>query len=64
MVMRDTEKEAWNLSINIEVKRLMQIHCVNTKQEISTLTESLYVKYMEENNVLDSSRESNNTTRQ
>lgn len=41
-------KVPWNLSVNQKLKRLMQIHCAETGQEISALTETLYVQFLKE----------------
>lgn len=36
------EKVAWNLSVNEELKRQMQIYCAANGEEISEVTEGLY----------------------
>ena len=41
-------KVPWNLSINAEIKRLMQIRCAEEGRDISELTEELYLKFLKE----------------
>jgi len=39
-------REAFNLSINTEVKRLMKIACAESGEDVSDVTEKLYAEFL------------------
>jgi hypothetical protein len=41
-------KQAFNLSINSEIKRQMKISCAETGEDVSKVTEALYAKFLAE----------------
>jgi hypothetical protein len=44
-------KVPWNLSVNGELKRQMQIYCAAKGEEISELTERLYESFLKANHI-------------
>jgi hypothetical protein len=43
--------KALNLSLPKELIKLMKIHCIESETDVSTLTESLYIEFLEKRGI-------------